>query len=253
MDNNRNDDGSSIERDRVYQLRRKNFQKRLVTNLSSLGYIVIVLEYLKYGCTIWTLLIRVLVQMMLAAPFPNELHIRRLASRNEIQTSSYFLSMGIPNGRINAAPRESIPGGFPSIPIEEEPLNDELQIQKDLEDIKKKIRKTIFHGSLTLNIIYIITSILFPVDFIAKLNGKQLDDDGLVDTPSPFNNANGLIDGQRKGGFLMQMLGEFLPQSNFKGNLGIILFQFGILFCQFGLFVLTCVNLVDLGFEETLP
>lgn len=251
---NNNGEESSAENDRVYQLRRRNFQKRLVSNLSSLGYTIIVLEYLKYGCSVWTLTVRVVVQAMLSAPFPNELHIRRLSSRNELHTSTYFprLSMGMSSdATTNTLTRDAIPGGFPSPAVVQEPVHSEDQIKKDLEDVKRKIRKIIFHGSLTVNIFYILIAVLFPVNFAGKLEGRHLDEDGLMDTPSPFNNANGLVQGELKGGFFMQMIGELVPISNFKGNLGIILFQFGILVCQFGLFVLTCVNLADLGFEES--
>lgn len=119
-------------------------------------------------------------------------------------------------------------------------------MKTESNEIKRKIRNVLFHGSLTVNALFITSALLFPVDFIGKLEGNYLHEDGLNNTPSPFNNANGIIQGERRGGFSMQMIGESLPQTNSKGNVGILMFEFAILVCQFSLFVLTCVNFAGL-------
>lgn len=249
--NNTTNEGLIPENDKIYQLRRKNFQRKLVTQLCYLGYVIIVLNYLKYGCTIWTLMLRTCVQSLLAAPFPNEAQMRRLSLRNELPGSNYFpgLSAAIPTN--STLIQNPMPGAFPSNSTQEPEQASDNQANKVIEDeVKKKIRGVLFHGSLTVNIFYIIIAILFPVNFRGKLEGNYLHEDGLNDTPSPFNHANGLIQGERKGGFFMQMIGEPIPQSNLKGNLGIIMFEFAILFCQFGLFILTCINFANLGVDE---
>ncbi|CAR27247.1 hypothetical protein ZYGR_0I05210 [Zygosaccharomyces rouxii] len=245
MEGNVNEITSS---NRVYQLRRQNFQKKLVVQLCYLGYLIILLEYVKYGCTIWTLILRTIVQSLLAAPFPNDTQIRRLSLRSETPGSNYFsrLSNAVPsNNGITTMPGAFFEGGR-----QENVTNQEDQIKEEVDDMKRKIRTVLFHASLTVNLLYILTSILFPVDFIGQLEGNYLREDGLTNTPSPFNNANGFIQGERKGGFFLQMIGESVPQSNLKGNLGIIMFEMAIILCQFGLFVLTCVNFADLGHQD---
>lgn len=230
------------ENERVYRLRRKNFQRKLVTEVTYLGFIVIVLYYLKYGCTIWTLLLRTCVQSLLSVPFPNETQIRRLSQARENSGSAYFSSL---SGAISTDTVE-MPGSFPSSNPQETAPRSEDQIKEEIHGVKIKIRNVLFHASLTINFFYIMLSLLFPTNFMGKLEGNHLHEDGLTDTPSPFNNANGLIQGERKGGFFMQMIGEAIPQSNLKGNFGVLIFEFAILFCQFSLFTLTCVNFASL-------
>ncbi|GAV53240.1 hypothetical protein ZYGR_0AI05240 [Zygosaccharomyces rouxii] len=245
MEGNVNEITSS---DRVYQLRRKNFQKKLVVQLSYLGYLVILLEYVKYGCTIWTLILRTVTQSLLAAPFPNDTQIRRLSLHTETSGSSYFsrLSNVVPsNNGVTTMPGAFIEGGR-----QESANNQEDQIKEEVNEVKRKIRTVLFHASLTVNLLYILMSILFPVDFIGQLEGNYLHEDGLTNAPSPFNNVNGFVQGERKGGFFMQMIGESVPQSNFKGNVGIIMFEMAIVVCQFGLFVLTCINFAELGHQD---
>lgn len=234
--------------DRVYQLRRKNFQKRLVAQLCYLGYLVILLEYVKYGCSIWTLIFRAITQSLLAAPFPNDNQIRRLSLRSDIPGPNYFLRLS--NVVPNTNGVTTMPGAFIEGGRQESFISQEDQIKEEVNEVKRKIRTVLFHSSLTVNFICILISILFPVDFIGQLKGNYLDEDGLTNIPSPFNNGNGFVQGERRGGFFMQMVGEPIPQSNFKGNLGILTFELAIIVCQLGLFVLTCVNFADLEHQE---
>lgn len=234
--------------ERVYQLRRKNFQKKLIIQLCYLGYLVILLEYVKYGCTIWTLILRTVTQSLLAAPFPNDSQIRRLSLRPGTPGSSYLsrISNVVPNN--DGVP--TMPGAFIENPHQESVTNQENQIKEEVDEMKRKIRTVLFHASLTINLLYMLISILFPVDFIGQLEGNYLHEDGLTNAPSPFNNVNGFVQGERKGGFFMQMIGESVPQSNFKGNMGILMFEMAIVVCQFGLFILTCVNFAELGHQD---
>lgn len=207
-----------------------------------MGYVVIVLYYLKYGCTIWNLMLRACVQSLLAVPFPSEIQIQRLSRARETNGSAYFSTVS------GAARPETVPmpGAFPSEDNAQTTTRTEAQIKEENDGIKRKIRNVLFHGSLTVNVLFIISAILFPVNFLGKLEGNYLHEDGLNNTPSPFSNSNGIIQGERKGGFSMQMIGETLPQTNFKGNVGVLMFEFTILVCQFSLFVLTCVNFANL-------
>lgn len=232
--------------DKVYQLRRKNFQKKLVVQLCFLGYLVIVLHYVKYGCTIWTLVLRTVVQSLLTAPFPDEAQMRRLSLHRETPGTSYFsrLSQVVPANTVQ------MPGAFIETVSGQNDVNTQDSAKDEIKEVKRKISTVLFHGSATVNMLYILKSILFPVDFLGQLEGNYLHEDGLVNTPSPFNNGNGFIQGERKGSFFLQLIGESVPQSNIQGNLGILMFEFAILVCQFGLFVLTCVNFADLGYEE---
>lgn len=232
--------------DKVYQLRRRNFQKKLVVQLCFLGYLVIVLHYVKYGCTIWTLVLRAVVQSLLAAPFPDESQMRRLSLHRDTQANTYFSRLS----RVVPANTVPMPGAFVETSQGENERSAQEVAKDEINEVKCKIRTVLFHGSSTVNILYILKSILFPVDFIGQLEGNYLHEDGLINTPSPFNNANGFIQGERKGSFFLQLIGESVPQSNVQGNVGILMFEFAILVCQFGLFVLTCVNFADLGYEE---
>lgn len=234
---------SRIEDERIYRLRRKNFQRNLATKMGYLGYVVIVLYYLKYGCTIWNLLLRVCVQSLLAVPFPSDTQIQRLSQARTSRGSAHFFTL---SGTIRPE-SVSMPGAFPTGDDSQTAARSEAQMEQESKEIKRKIRKVLFHGSLTFNVLFIVSALVFPVNFIGKLEGNHLLEAGLANTPSPFNNANGIVQGERKGGFSLQMIGETLPQTNFKGNLGIVMFEFAILLCQFTLFVLTCINFADLG------
>lgn len=70
----------SIGNKRVYELRKRNFQRNLVNNLSFLGYVLISLEYIKYDRTVWTLITRAIVQSLISSPFPSDAKLRRLAT-----------------------------------------------------------------------------------------------------------------------------------------------------------------------------
>ncbi|CCF55988.1 hypothetical protein KAFR_0A05530 [Kazachstania africana CBS 2517] len=244
------DNGTFLEsRGKVYKLRKRNFQRNLITNLSLLGYLLIVLQYIKYGTTAWTLLIRCIFQSLLATPFPPEEQIRRIAaSRNRADASNPERA---PNNE--QVTNISMPGGFSSLLEDNGTTNDDItqaSRYKDLVDIKLKIRTLLFHGSLSFNVFLLLIAILSPVDFVAKFEDPRSDANGINNTPSPFANSNGLINGERRGGIFFQLIGESLPESNFWGNFGLFIYDFAILITQFTLFVLTCVNYAELGFVE---
>ena len=235
----------TIGNKRVYELRKRNFQRNLVNNLSFLGYVLISLEYIKYDRTIWTLIARAIVQSLISSPFPSDAKLRRLATVGAENNTTAVATL--PGGR-----SIRFPGMFGTEALYNPSNEAEQQDHGDaaIVSMKKQIRKFLFHGCLSLNMLFIILTILFPIDFLEPLSGNEPVDDGPKNTPSPFSNSDGLLLGERRGGLFLQMIGERLPKSNFSGNLGLVMFEFSILIVQFTLFSLTCVVLADLDFEE---
>lgn len=232
----------SIGNKRVYELRKRNFQRNLVNNLSYFGYVLIFLEYIKFDRTVWTLITRAIVQSLISSPFPSDAKLRRLATAGGDND----------NARIATLPGGTsirIPGMFTTEVLDNPSIDAEQQDNAAVVSIKRQIRKFLFHGCLSLNMLLIVLTILFPIDFLEPLS-DYVPVDGLKNTPSPFSNSNGLLLGERRGGLFLQMIGERLPKSNFSGNLGLVMFEFSILIVQFTLFSLTCVVLADLDFEE---
>lgn len=228
----------SIGNKRVYELRKRNFQRNLVNNLSYFGYVLIFLEYIKFDRTVWTLITRAIVQSLISSPFPSDAKLRRLATAGGDND----------NARIATLPGGTsirIPGMFTTEVLDNPSIDAEQQDNAAVVSIKRQIRKFLFHGCLSLNMLLIVLTILFPIDFLEPLS-DYVPVDGLKNTPSPFSNSNGLLLGERRGGLFLQMIGERLPKSNFSGNLGLLMFEFSILIVQFTLFSLTCVVLADL-------
>lgn len=235
----------TIGNKRVYELRKRNFQRNLVNNLSFLGYVLISLEYIKFDRTIWTLITRAIVQSLISSPFPSDAKLRRLATVGADNDTTAVATL--PGGR-----SIRFPGMFGTEVLYDPSNEAEQQDHGDaaIVSMKKQIRKFLFHGCLSLNMLFIVLTILFPIDFLEPLSGNEPVDDGPKNTPSPFSNSDGLLLGERRGGLFLQMIGERLPKSNFSGNLGLVMFEFSILIVQFTLFSLTCVVLADLDFEE---
>lgn len=247
-----------VSNKRVYKLRRKNFQNRLVKQLSYLGFSVIIIEYLKFGSSIWTLAIRLGIQSLLTSPFPNESQIARLSlnspTRRIPQLGRDWAAE--PIAATEVLPNEvPFPGGFSPVTVPR-PIPDLQQREHQTSEeedpvvqLKLRIQWLLFHCSLTLNCFYIIISLIWPIDFRGKLGAYLLDDRDLNNTPSLFNSDGDLTQGERKGTLFIQMIGELVPSSNFWGNFHMLMFEFLILVCQFGLFSLTCFKFSGL-FEE---
>lgn len=233
---------------RINVLRYRNFQKHLVDQISLLCYILIVVRYLKFGGSTILLLIRCAIQSLLAKPFPSGTQLRFLSlrsTRGEIESGG----LGIGQTHIN------VPGGLfmdessrLSTPEERSTLSN-----TQIMNFYKKIQKILFFLSYIVNWIIIVFMILFPTDFESLL-GKFEYSRGfdLQNTPSPFNNEHSLIQGEWRGSFFMQFVGEKIPESNLKGNFMEISLQFMLLICQFGLFSLTCMNFSPFNEEENV-
>lgn len=224
---------------RVYEQRKKNFKKRLIGQLNYLGFASIIIQYLKFGSSIWVLLLRLFIQSLLSSPFPSEFQMRRLAMSTYHRQipglrNSNSAQLGNPTGMNEL----SMPGAFGSI------NSGETASSESTEDMTKRLRTNIswflFHCSLSFNCLLILFCIIWPKNFKSKLEDFSFGRSDLQNTPSPFNNDNGLIGGEFKGSVFIQLIGERLPSSNFWGNVHLIMFDFLILICQFGLFCLTC-------------
>lgn len=235
-------------KEKVYKLRKRNFERTLVSTVSLLGYIVILLQYLKYGTRIWLILLRCGFQSLLSAPFPDEGQLFRMARATRMRGNN----TGNENRSGEDTPLPDMPGAFTAASAINPTAGNETISEDDIEIVKKKIRTMLFHGSLTLNLVVTIFYLLYPVDFYGKLEGNYPSGNGLQNTPSPYNNQNDLAQGERRGTVFLQVIGEKLPDSNFSGNLGLFAYNVAIMFCQFTLFTLTCVNFGQLGYKEPI-
>lgn len=234
-----------VGNERVYELRKRNFTKHFVNTVSLIGYVFIVIQYIKFGTSFWILLIRSSSQSLLTNPFPNNAHLRRIANRT--------------NRNSTPATNTSMPGGFISSiestdnDIDENnmvPTVSESIAVNEIIEVKKKIRKLLFHSALTFNLVVFIWNIFHPTHFMNKLEGDHLNEKNLTNAPSPFVTGNRILGGELRGGVFLQIIGEALPQSDLWGNIGKLGYDFLIIVLQYTLFILTCINFGELGYEE---
>ncbi|KAL3233841.1 hypothetical protein RNJ44_03881 [Nakaseomyces bracarensis] len=222
---------------RIYDLRKRNFSRNLVFKLGFLGYLIIVLKYMKYGTNFFSLLFRCLVQALLLSPFPDKTYSQFLINR----TSAVPRNMGM-----------NFPGSFPDTDSNDNSTEGEqLPSENQLDLLKRKIRAILFNMVLPVNIIYILMAIVFPTNFFDVGDGVYLDkQDEHRGIPSPFIYGKYMLEGERRGGATFQIIGDSLPNSNLSGNLGIIFFEFLTLVVQYVLFCVTCVNFGELDHIE---
>ncbi|EDO15643.1 hypothetical protein Kpol_473p2 [Vanderwaltozyma polyspora DSM 70294] len=233
---------SGHRNDHVYKLRKRNFQRRLSTQLCYLGYMTIILQYIKYGSNVLTLGFRCLLQSILSSPFPSDIQLERIARNNNLSRIPY---VGDTTAQFRVSSEmTNIPGAFTPTESIEEMQN--IDRQSAINSLKLKARKILFHGALTVNTILILLDLLFPKDFVGQFEGNNLRDGSLQNASSPFINGNGLLQGEYKGGFFLQIVGELVPKTNLEGNLGMIFTDFLILALQYGLFILGCINFTKL-------
>ncbi|AET39496.1 Gld1p Ecym_4451 [Eremothecium cymbalariae DBVPG len=205
---------------------RRKFREKLVEHLGLLGYAVIVIGYMKYGGSIIVFFMRCMLQSALVTPFPN--HEQRMRGFSIAGTVRGFPAM---------------PGNTNPNPVVSQ---DERMQAQDLQDIATefflKIQWVLFHAVFTFNWLVILSWIIWPTDYQAMLGFYKYDKHSdLANAPSPFNNDNYLIQGEWRGTWFMEFIGEAIPSSNKKGNLMAICYQFMILISQFGLYMLSCI------------
>lgn len=228
----------------VYKRRRKQLQDDLVNQVSFLGYAVIFLHYLKFGSSTLTLILRLCVQSLLTSPYPSEFQLRRLTFSAQSRTIPGLRrdnGASVPQTINRSGTR--IPGTF--TPADQPAIEQETEVEtEDISDrLRHNIRWILFHCSFTVNFILIMLSIIWPIDFQAKVGEYRLNEKDLSDVPSPFNNHNGLVGGELRGRIFIQFIGERVSSSNFRENLGLLFLEVLIFICQFCLYLLTCYNL----------
>lgn len=235
---------NSPEGEGVYKARKLDFVEHLVSSLNIFGYVVIVLQYIKFEPSFWIMALRISAHGILSNPFPSDLRLRRYAQRNP-QSSAITPGIVMPGGFdtiINGTNSNTADESTPSSTPESE--------DSIILDFKKKIRVLLFHASLTLNVVIFLWNILHPTHFMAKFEGEYLDEPGLKNTPSPFVSGNGVVVGEMRGRQFLQIIGELVPQSDLWANLHKSLYDLLILLVEFTLFSITCVIYGDLGYKE---
>ncbi|AMD20721.1 HDL023Cp [Eremothecium sinecaudum] len=210
----------------------RQFREKLTEHLWLLGYTIIVLSYLKYGGNIIIFLLRCFFQSVLANPFPDH---------DEVVRQLLF------TGNVHSVPGSSLEDGRSGTGSNSDANNDEQQRTARAAgmaiDVIVNMQRALFHGVFTLNWLIVIVWILFPTDYESKIENFKYDGyPALLNTPSPYNNDNFLIQGEWRGTWFFQFIGESIPTSNITGNIMAIVYQFMIFAAQFTLYVLTCVH-----------
>ncbi|AGO11802.1 AaceriADR030Wp [[Ashbya] aceris (nom. inval.)] len=200
------------------------FRQQLVDHLGLLGYTVIVLSYIKFGGNILVFLFRLLLQSALLSPFPNQQQL--------------VLRFGQASGRVAGEPDQT--------PARAETGRAAGAVDAEAEDMTKdfllRIQCALFHAAFTFNCLALITWVIWPADFQELLGSYRYEGyPALANTPSPFNNENSILQGEWRGKWFFQMIGEAVPASNIGGNLMAVTYQLLILCLQFGLYMVSCV------------
>ncbi|CAB4252080.1 similar to Saccharomyces cerevisiae YPR109W Predicted membrane protein [Maudiozyma barnettii] len=239
-----NEDVAPSRNESRYEDRKTDFTQHFVNALSLMGYIVIVIQFVKFESSFWILLARASFHSLLTNPFPGHAQLRRIAQRTGRTTSS-TPDVDMPGGFTNAANLSNMPHATrDNSNITTAPPSTEDEIMA----VKKKIRKLIFHGSFTLNLIVLIWNILHPTHFLEKLGGMYPHEKYLKNIPSPFVSGDGLLGGEFRGTAFIQFIGESIPHSNTWGNINKSAYDFLILILEYTLFILTCINFGEMGY-----
>lgn len=249
-----------ISRQAVSKLRRRNFKSNLTSKMNMLGYAVIILQYIKFGSSVVPLILRLLLQSFLASPFPDNALLLRAIQRLHEDDSATASSNNSTDGNTynNTDPNLEVnmPGGFVNFTNTEPSLRSvlpeeiELNHEERLITMKNKIRNTLFFLCVPLNGILLLLHIFSPYDFTVGEPDNMIDVSFGGKLGSQFTYGSGLIEGERRSGISIQMVGELIPRSNFAGNMGNVWFDFMILTLQLTLFTITCINFAELGYSD---
>lgn len=231
-------------RKEIYEDRKTDFVQHFVNSLSLLGYIVIVIQFIKFESSFWVLLVRASFHSLLTNPFPSYAQLRRIAQRTSRRAATTE-GVDMPGGFTNAA---SLLNGSNGRPGGTNGTTDPLSEDEEITVVKKKIRKLLFHGSVTLNIVVFIWNVFHPTYFVEKLGGDHSKEKYLENIPSPFMSGNGLLGGEFRGVAFIQFIGDAIPRSDLWGNINKSGYDFLIIILQYTLFILTCINFGELGY-----
>ena len=228
----------------IYEDRKTDFVQHFVNSLSLLGYIVIVIQFIKFETSFWVLLVRASFHSLLTNPFPSYAQLRRIAQRTSRRATTTE-GVDMPGGFTNAT---SILNGTNRSQGESDGTVDPLSEDEEIAIVKKKIRKLLFHGSVTLNVVVFIWNVFHPTYFVDKLGGDHSKEKYLENIPSPFITGNGLLGGEFRGVAFIQFIGDSIPRSDLWGNINKSGYDFLIIILQYTLFILTCINFGQLGY-----
>lgn len=233
-------------RKEIYEDRKTDFVQHFVNSLSLLGYIIIVIQFIKFETSFWVLLVRTSFHSLLTNPFPSYAQLRRIAQRTSRRTTDTE-GVDMPGGFTNAASILNVSGRSPGV------INgstDPLSEDEEIAIVKRKIRKLLFHGSVTLNVVVFLWGVFHPTYFFDKLGEDHPKEKYLESIPSPFISGNGLLGGEFRGVAFIQFIGEAIPKSDLWGNFNKSGYDFLIIILQYTLFILTCINFGELGYVE---
>ena len=239
---------------KIFKLRKKNAEKNLTKNTVLLGFILIIYQYIKFNTSSWILVFRIILQTIIYNPFPTDSQLIRVIQR--VRTSNATAnnnSNNNPNTNRYSFTINNMTSSIPNAFNENtgtSPNDESFNIDEEIIDFKKRLRITLFHGIILINITILIYRLFNPIDFVKMADGMQLNDTGLTDTPSMFLNGNGVSQGELRGGVTLQLIGERLPTNNFIANLQIWFLDLFIFLSQFALLTLSCINFARLGYKE---
>lgn len=243
---------------KVFKLRKKNAQKNLTKNTILLGYILIIYQYIKFNTSSWILVFRLILQTLISSPFPSDNQLVRVIQRvrnnnnNTTDTATNNHNNATDTNRYSFAINNmtaSIPGAF-SEGISTSQNNESFNIDEEVINFKKRLRTSLFHAIILINITVLIYRLFNRINFIDMSDGNGLIDTGLTNTPSLFLNGNGISQGELRGGLTLQLIGERLPTNNYVANLQIWFLDLFIFLSQFTLLTLTSINFIKLGYKE---
>ncbi|SCU90371.1 LAMI_0E01772g1_1 [Lachancea mirantina] len=240
-------------------LRRKELKlayvRSIVNHLNYLGFLIIILEYMKFESSVWIFVLRLFIQSLLASPFPTQVQMRFLALSQ--RNRQVFPSSEMPvTGSATAAREPSnlaeMPGAFPSSHpnSNNSPTGQEQSDEHAIGRLKYNITWFLLHCSVTFNVMITMYRLLSPMDFTYKVRNMPSDLSNSGSTPSPFENSHGLLNGEYRGRIFVQMIGERIPTSNVWGNAQLCFFNVFIMICQIGLYILTCSDCVQESIEN---
>ncbi|SCV04631.1 LANO_0G11386g1_1 [Lachancea nothofagi CBS 11611] len=231
----------------VSKPQKKPFRYDLMNQLCFLGCAVIIIHYLKYGSSTIAFFFRLFVQSLLSKSQVVSQHLRRISLNSQSRASR-----SSPGANGNAASNGSNPPMPGTFTVRNAPtgLAPEAASEEAVNEAEKNVRWFLFHCSFTFNCISILMALIWPVNFCSKIGQYQLSKNGVGNTPSPFDNQNGLVGGELRRTFFVQFIGERVPTNNLRGNMNIVFLEVLILIFQFSLFILTAYNFTEPPIED---
>lgn len=232
---------------RIFKLRKKNAQNNLQSNITLLGFILIIYQHIKFSTSAWILILRIILQTILSSPFPTDEQMMRVVQRVRSDNSNNSDS-STHEPVTNDNHSHQIPGGFDE--QLEEGEDQSTTVIDDVLSFKKRLRSSLLHALILIDISILLYRLFNPIDYVAKINEKQWGDDDVKNVPSIFLNGDGIAQGEFRGRLTFQLIGDSIPTNNFWANIYLWSLDFFIFMSQFSLLTLTGVNFAKIGYVE---